>query len=117
MKGDFYIKRLAGLPGDELRINAPQLFVNGALAQGPGFARVMSATDGYRGYGNIRYAKYLLNPEQTFQLPPKEYFALGDNSYSSSDSRFWGPVPEENLVGRGYFVYWPPLNGHIGWIH
>ena len=35
------------------------------------------------------------------------YFALGDNSYNSYDSRYWGPVPDENLVGRGLFVYWP----------
>lgn len=117
VKGDFYIKRLAGLPGDELRIDAPRLYLNGALAEGLGFARVMTEANGYRGYGNIRYAKYLRNPDEIFKLPPGEYFALGDNSYSSSDSRFWGTVPEDNVVGRGYFVYWPPLNGHIGWIH
>lgn len=115
-KGDYYIKRLAGTPGDELRIEAPRLFVNGALAQGSGLERVMSAVDGYRGYGNLRESRYLRNPTQTFQVLPASYFALGDNSYSSSDSRFWGTVPEENVVGRGYFVYWPPLNGHIGWI-
>jgi signal peptidase I len=40
-------------------------------------------------------------------VPPHAYFALGDNSYNSYDSRWWGPVPEENLVGRGLLVYWP----------
>jgi signal peptidase I len=40
-------------------------------------------------------------------VPAKAYFALGDNSYNSYDSRWWGQVPEENLVGRGLFVYWP----------
>ena len=40
-------------------------------------------------------------------VPPHGYFALGDNSYNSYDSRWWGPVPEENLVGRGLLVYWP----------
>lgn len=116
VKGDYYIKRLAGIPGDELRIEAPRLYANGALAQGRGFERVMTAEDGYRGYGNIREARNLRNPTQTFKVPVGNYFALGDNSYSSSDSRFWGTVPEDNLVGRGYFVYWPPVNGHIGWI-
>ena len=116
VKGDYYIKRLAGIPGDELRVEAPRLFVNGELAPGPGFARVMTAEDGYRGYGNLREARNLRNPGQVFKVPSGNYFALGDNSYSSSDSRFWGTVPEDNVVGRGYFVYWPPLNGHIGWI-
>ena len=40
-------------------------------------------------------------------VPEHSYFALGDNSYNSFDSRYWGPVPEENLVGRGLLVYWP----------
>jgi signal peptidase I len=46
---------------------------------------------------------------------PRQYFAMGDNSYSSSDSRFWGPVPEQNLVGPGWFCYWP-LTKHWGFI-
>src|SRR2546423_607355 len=48
----FYIKRLAGLPGDTLRISTPDLFSNGKLAQQFGFKRVMAAQDGYRGYWN-----------------------------------------------------------------
>jgi signal peptidase I len=40
-------------------------------------------------------------------IPPHSYFAMGDNSYNSYDSRYWGPVPEENVVGRGLLVYWP----------
>jgi signal peptidase I len=40
-------------------------------------------------------------------VPDHSYFAMGDNSYNSFDSRYWGPVPEPNLVGRGLFVYWP----------
>ena len=101
----FYIKRLAGLPGDTLRIEPPLLYVNGKVAEGAGFARVMSAKDGYRGYspGNL----YLGNPDNSFTVPPRSYFAMGDNSYNSYDSRWWGPVPEENVVGRGLFVYWP----------
>src|SRR5712691_1794364 len=46
----FYIKRLAGLPGDSLRIEPPKLYVNGKVAEGFGFERVMAARDGYRGY-------------------------------------------------------------------
>jgi signal peptidase I len=101
----FYIKRLAGLPGDTLRIQPPQLFANGKIAEGYGFERVMSAKDGYRGYGPGHSA--LSDPTKTFRVPEHSYYAMGDNSYNSYDSRWWGPVPERNLVGRGLLVYWP----------
>src|SRR5580700_5335557 len=101
----FYIKRLAGLPGDTLRIDPPFLYVNGKKAQGYGFARVMSAKPPYRGYALGH--EYLSQPDRTFTVPQHGFFALGDNSYNSYDSRYWGPVPEENLVGRGLLVYWP----------
>jgi len=100
----FYIKRLAGLPGDKLRIEPPRLYVNGKIAQGYGFERAMTRQNGYHGYT----AKgYLSEPTKTFQVPQNAYFAMGDNSENSFDSRYWGPVPERNLVGRGLFVYWP----------
>jgi signal peptidase I len=141
----FYIKRLAGLPGDVLRIDPPLLYDNGKLAKGYGFKRVMSAVPPYRGYSegplNIRELEAQLeeirsakertkkagfneraaqfeNSEQQLRerlesikaklvVPPHGYFAMGDNSYNSYDSRWWGAVPEENLVGRGLLVYWP----------
>src|SRR5437870_6319973 len=101
----FYIKRLAGLPNDTLRIEPPKLYANGKLAEGYGFQRVMEAKNGYRGYGPGHSA--LADPTKTLQVPAHTYFAMGDNSYNSYDSRYWGPVPERNLVGRGLFVYWP----------
>ena len=115
----FYIKRLAGLPEDTLRIDPPLLYVKekGAskevVADGYGFARVMSAKPPYRGYAPGR--DYLADPSRPYLVPAQHYFAMGDNSYNSYDSRWWGPVPEENLVGRGLFVYWP-FNRHWGLI-
>lgn len=103
----FYIKRLAGISGDTLRIAPPLLMIDGAEAKAFPFQRVMSCKDGYRGYSNPGAAQYLTTPEETFTVPPHAYFALGDNSYNSSDSRYWGVVPEHNVIGRGYFVYWP----------
>ena len=119
----FYIKRLAGVPGDELRIAAPELFHNGHRAEEPGFVRVMKGTrseawNEYHGYSNT-IGNLLNKPDATFTVPWDRYFALGDNSYNSSDSRAWGTVPQENLMGPGFLVYWPFLRdreSHFGLI-
>lgn len=120
----FYIKRLAGLPNDVLRIDPPVLEVNGKRAEGKAFDRVMSGTlrnptQGYQGYSNGSAGggrfPILGSPNVTFTVPPRNYFALGDNSYNSSDSRDWGSVPERNVAGRGFFVYWP-LGPHWGFM-
>lgn len=113
----FYIKRLAGVPGMALRIDSPNLFLNDKLASAPQFRRVMSLENGYRGYSNPgNPAEYLTTPEESFTVPPHSFFALGDNSYNSSDSRYWGVVPERNVIGRGFFVYWP-FSTRWGFIH
>jgi signal peptidase I len=121
---EFYIKRLAGLPLDTLRIQAPLLFVNGREAQEFGLQRVMSATGSYGGYTNPTQfdpmanpggALYLTAPDATFTVPSGHFFAMGDNSGNSFDSRYWGPVPQDNLMGRGLFVYWPFLP-HWGFV-
>jgi signal peptidase I len=107
----FYIKRLAGLSGETLRIDPPRLFIDDSPAQEAPFRRVMSCKDGYRGYSNGSdfgpTFPYLGSPKESFTVPSHSYFALGDNSYNSSDSRYWGIVPERNVIGRGFFVYWP----------
>lgn len=109
-----YIKRLAGVPGDHLEVLPPKLRINGHEAEEPGFKRVMRGTaqnpvEGYKGYsdlGNIH----------DIEIPKEKYFAMGDNSYNSSDSRVWGTVPQRNLVGPALFCYWP-LTKHWGTIH
>lgn len=120
----FFIKRLTGTPGDTLRIDSPNLYVNGALAQSFGIRRVMSAVPPYRGYSqgpekmelsNGDFGPGLANAGSSYTVPAKNYFAMGDNSYNSYDSRYWGPVPQENVVGRGLLVYWP-FNRHWGLI-
>jgi signal peptidase I len=115
-----YVKRLAGLPGETLRIDPPRLFIDGIIPTQPGFLRVMSATHGYRGYSNGTSrgdaAPYLGSSEETFTVPPESFFALGDNSYNSSDSRYWGVVPQKNVIGRAFFVYWP-FSSRWGVIH
>ena len=116
IQSQHYIKRLAGLPGDVLRIDAPDLYVDGQKAGAWVFQRVMSSRDGYRGYSNMPQFPYLSASDDLFRVPQKSYFALGDNSYHSKDSRDFGGVPEHNVTGRGLFVYWP-LSSRWGIIH
>jgi len=114
--GRFYIKRLAGLPGDTLRIRDGHLYVRerGAAdfrevdaADDPGFERVYSMKGGYHGYTHMPQSELLTSDDDTFTVPDGEYFMLGDNSGYSLDSRFWKTVPRRNLVGRALWVWWP----------
>lgn len=109
-----YIKRLTGVPGDKLEVQSPNLLINDQLGQEPGIKKVMQGdyenpVDGYRGYANAE----MLRPGAKIELRNEQYYAMGDNSYNSSDSRYWGPVPERNIVGTALFCYWP-LTKHWG---
>ena len=111
MGSQYYIKRLAGLSGQTLQIRPPHLYIDGRIPEQTVFQRVMSCRDGYAGYSNSSAGggsfPLLGSPDTEYTVPRASYFALGDNSYHSSDSRYFGPVPEQNVVGRGLVVYWP----------
>jgi signal peptidase I len=116
LSSEHYIKRLAGMPGDTLRIDQPNLFINGQPAKAYAFERVESQKNGYTGYRNFPGSTiYLGDPESTVTVPPGNFFALGDNNADSLDSRYWGFVPKMNVVGRGLFVYWP-FSSHWGFV-
>jgi signal peptidase I len=116
-----YIKRLTGLPGDHLDIRDHGLIVNGAPARERGIRRVADEripdlkTPGYHGY-SLRRGDMPWMPGDVPSKPKRGYFAMGDNSYNSFDSRYWGPAPEENLVGPALFSLWPFTTGHWGLI-
>lgn len=100
----YYIKRLAGVPGDKLEIREPVLYRNGApIAGSKAFERNATREGNYPGYR----AGGLLGLGQTFTVPENGYVALGDNSANSQDSRYWGIVPAKDVVGRPLFIYYP----------
>lgn len=97
-KKDF-VKRLVGLPGEKLEIIEGKLYINGAVLEGEPFSKNY--------YYNVKDSDYG-KLGQVVSIPEDSYFAMGDNSAHSSDSRSWGFVPKENLVGKAFLIWWPP---------
>ena len=120
--GFYYIKRLVGLPGDTLKIVGNQLYVKPQGAKefkkiqeiAPAFEKIYSGKGGYQGHLN-HMGRYLATPGEEFKLGPDQYFMMGDNSSFSLDSRFFGAVPRENLVGKAWIVFWP-FTRRWGWV-
>ena len=126
-----YIKRLVGLPGEKLRIgNDRHLVVDGRRLDASirHFESVYTfSTPGtqnpYLGHINnqvaTQYKRFGLAPlfeNQTveFRVGTDRYMAMGDNTLNSYDSRGWGDVPQANVIGKCWFVYWP-LTDRFGW--
>jgi signal peptidase I len=84
-----YIKRIIGLPGDQVAVKEGQVFVNGGPLQEP-------------------YIKAPPSYESEWRVSENELFVLGDNRNNSSDSHNWGGVPMDNVVGKAVLIYWPP---------
>jgi signal peptidase I len=100
----YYIKRLVGTPGDKLEVRDSALLRNGAPITGSAAFDKNADKEGlYRGYAN---QEALLKGRQV-DVSEKGYFAMGDNSYNSLDSRYWGEVPYKDVVGRPLFIYYP----------
>jgi len=95
-KKDF-IKRMVGLPGDTVEIKSGTIYINDKPLLDPVFNNRYYYNKGDFGQEG---AKIL--------VPEGAYFVLGDNSASSQDSRYWGFVPENNLLGKAMVIYWPP---------
>jgi signal peptidase I len=87
-----FVKRVVGLPGDTIAIVGGHVVRNGVPAKEP-FA------------SDCAGAECNLNP---ITIPSGTYFLMGDNRGNSDDSRFWGPVPRDWIIGKAVVSYWPP---------
>ncbi|MGE5308566.1 MAG: signal peptidase I [Deltaproteobacteria bacterium] len=95
-KKDF-IKRLVGLPGESVEIRNGTIYVNDRPVTDPSF-------NGRYYYNRGDYG----DTGKKVTVPDHSYFVLGDNSFSSQDSRYWGFVPEKYIRGKAICIYWPP---------
>jgi signal peptidase I len=92
-----YIKRVVGLPGDRIAIVNGHVIRNGVREKDP----YVNTSDCGSGGSECNLPKPIV-------VPPGDYFMMGDNRGDSDDSRFWGPVPANWIIGVAFFTYWPP---------
>ncbi len=127
MQGTHYIKRMTGLPNETLQIKAPNLLINGEVVTEPPrigqIARRETVWPGHPAYAGFNPSgtrqvyfpgQSLASEQDSVTLKADEYYAMGDNSFNSYDSRYWGPVPERNLLGPATIVYWPFTSPRFG---
>ena len=124
------VQKLEDAPAGHLVVDGRELtaatphFEN--LYSFPGLARGQKTmayrTNHYHGHGQLMQ----LTDGRKFSIAPDHYFVMGDNTYNSSDSRYWGDFPQEKVIGKSFFVYWPIggtiFNGEerpsrFGWAH
>lgn len=121
-----YVKRVMGVPGDHIRVVDKIVYLNGkALANEPYTQHVRPNVDPYadnfpvtaqQGADYLRFAN--VDPSRALDMltnhvengeivvPPEHYFAMGDNRDNSLDSRYWGFVPRENIIGKPLVIFW-----------
>lgn len=117
-----FVKRVVALPGDRLRLIDKVVYVNGIKQQEPYVQYITALHNAYRDEFprteapdlevEAKWWKEMRKLVEDHQLiiPEGNYFVLGDNRDDSKDSRYWGFVPRENIIGRPLLIYWSARN-------
>ncbi len=113
-----YIKRVIGLPGDRIAYYNKKIYVNGEPIKQVSLGRYQGIGQGANMTGAEHLEEDLQGVEHSilinhaapaiegvFVVPQGQYFVMGDNRDNSNDSRYWGTVPEQNLVGKAFFIW------------
>jgi signal peptidase I len=111
-----FVKRCIGVPGDRIRLINKQLWLNGKAVNEPYVYHKTEYIDSYRDNFPSEPNVNVVEPAQEMLfnhvrnsevvVPPGSYFAMGDNRDSSLDSRYWGFVPRDNIIGKPLIIYW-----------
>ena len=124
-----YIKRVIGLPGDRIRYDGPALYVNDKavnrqrLSDYEYLSQAAETVHATRYSEELEGARYSILLEEDpghepakgeLLVPPHHYFVMGDNRDNSADSRYWGFVPEENLVGKVVWIWMSSDSNQLG---
>lgn len=124
-----YIKRVVGLPGDQIAYRDKRLFINGEEIPVTRDERKLSEKAGGRD-DVVHYMETLDGVEHsiltdtgkpstnmTFSVPENHLFVMGDNRDYSNDSRYWGFVPESNIIGQAFFIWFSWESGDDGGVN